>query len=90
MDTTEISTATYDAIIETAAKAHKDLALQFGMLAKLSKDEADYISKSGQLIDLMSGYDEEEVDAIFIEDPLSVGEFKDVLKRIGDNIAKIC
>jgi len=33
MDTTAISSTTYNAIIETAAKAHKDLALQFGMLA---------------------------------------------------------
>ena len=87
MDTTEISQTTYKAIIETAALAHKDLALQFGMLAKLSKNEADYIQKSGQLIDLMLGYNEEEVDAIFIENPLSMSEFKTVLKMIGDNIS---
>lgn len=89
MDTTEISQSTYNAIIETAANAHKDLALQFGMLAKLSKNEADYISKSGQLIDLMSGYDAEEIDAIFIENPLSVDAFKTALQTISGNISKL-
>jgi hypothetical protein len=89
MDTTDISPVTYKAIIETATKAHKDLALQFGMLAKLSKNEADYISKSGQLIDLMSGYDAEEVDAIFIENPLSLTEFRNALANIASNIESL-
>jgi hypothetical protein len=89
MDTTAISSTTYNAIIGTAAKAHKDLALQFGMLAKLSKNEGDYISKSGQLIDLMSGYNEEEVDAIFVEDPLSVEDFRHALQSIAANISEL-
>ncbi len=89
MDTREISPITYKAIIQEAADAHKDLALQFGMLAKLSKDEADYISKSQQLIELMSGYDAEEVDAIFIEDPLSLSDFRDALDNISVNISKL-
>ncbi|KAA5536801.1 hypothetical protein F0919_03785 [Taibaiella lutea] len=89
MDTTDISQATYNAIIETAAIAHKDLALQFGMLAKLSKNEADYIAKSGQLIDLMSGYDAEEVDAIFIDNPLNIEEFNNALKLIANNISNL-
>jgi hypothetical protein len=88
MDTRDISPNTYQAVIQEAADAHKDLALQFGMLAKLSKNEADYISKSRQLITLMSGYDEEEIDAIFIEEPLSKGDFMAALQRISANISK--
>lgn len=89
MDTRDISSNTYTAIIQEATNAHKDLALQFGMLAKMSKDEQDYISKSGQLIDLMSGYNEEEVDAIFIENPLSMTGFRQVLQTISTNISKL-
>lgn len=89
MDTRDISPDTYQAVIQEAADAHTDLALQFGMLAKLSKNEADYISKSKQLIELMSGYDAAEVDAIFIEEPLSKSDFMAVLQRITANISKL-
>lgn len=89
MDTRDISATTYKAIIQEATDVHKDLALQFGMLAKLSRDEQDYISKSMQLIDLMSSYNEEEVDAIFIENPLSVNDFKKTLQTISANISKL-
>lgn len=89
MNTNELSLKVYEAILLTAEQAHKDLALQFGMLAKLSKDEADYISKSKQLIALMQSYDADEVDAIFVENPLTVNAFKSTLQTITANVAAL-
>ena len=89
MDTRDLSPNTYKAIIQEAADAHKDLALQFGMLAKLSASEADYISKAQQLIALMQGYNDEEVDAIFVENPLSPAGFKGTLSNISNNISNL-
>lgn len=89
MDTRDLSATTYQAILTTATTAHKDLALQFGMLAKLSKDELDYIAKAKQLIGLMETYDADEVDAIFVESPLSVAEFNGALQSILLNISKL-
>jgi hypothetical protein len=89
MNTNELSLKVYQAILLAAEHAHKDLALQFGMLAKLSNNEADYISKSKQLIALMQSYDADEVDAIFVESPLSMEAFNDALQLIANNIFKL-
>lgn len=86
MDTRQLSPATYKAILGEAGSYHPDLALQFGMLARLSNTEADYISKSEELIGFMSGYKDADIDAVFLENPLSPEVFRDALNQISTNI----
>lgn len=86
MDTRAISADTYKAILVTAGDAHKDLALQFGLLAKISKDEQDYILKAEQLVNLMMQYSDEDIDAIFVEEPLSREDFLTALQTIYTNL----
>lgn len=89
MDTRDISGRTYKAILEEAEQAHHDLALQFGLLAKICDNEQDYIAKAGQLIKLMLQYPEADIDAIFLKDPLSPEAFHQVLHKISYNIAEL-
>jgi len=89
MDTRDITSNTYKAILEEAELAHHDLALQFGLLAKISDDEKDYISKAEQLVALMLQYPAEDIDAIFLNEPLSKEQFHKALYRIADNIANL-
>jgi hypothetical protein len=89
MDTRDISELTYKAILEEAEVAHHDLALQFGLLAKICTDEEDYIEKARQLAKLMLQYPEEDIDAIFLADPLTKEQFHQVLHKISYNIAEL-
>jgi len=89
MDTRDISEQTYKAVLDEAELAHHDLALQFGLLAKICSDEADYIAKSNQLIALMLQYPDEDIDAIFLENPLSRKAFHEALYKISDNLANL-
>lgn len=89
MDTRDISERTYKAILEEAELAHHDLALQFGLLTKICTDEEDYIGKAGQLTKLMLQYPEEDIDAIFLTDPLTKEQFHQVLHKISYNIAEL-
>ena len=89
MDTRDISERTYKAILEETEQAHHDLALQFGLLAKICTDEEDYIEKADQLVKLMLQYPEEDIDAIFLNDPLSKDQFHKVLHKISYNIAEL-
>lgn len=89
MDTRDISEHTYKAILGEAEQAHHDLALQFGLLAKICEDEADYIAKAEQLIALMLRYPEPDIDAIFLNEPLSKADFHQALYKISNNIAEL-
>ena len=89
MDTRAITAITYKAILEEAEMAHHDLALQFGLLAKISEDEQDYIQKADQLVVLMLQYPAADIDAIFLNEPLSKEQFHQALYRIADNIANL-
>jgi hypothetical protein len=89
MDTRDISEPTYNAILEEAEQAHHDLALQFGLLAKICSDEEDYIFKADQLVKLMLTYPDADIDAIFISDPLSREDFHQVLHKISYNISEL-
>lgn len=86
MDTRQLSPATYKAILDEAGSFHPDLALQFGMLARLSNNEQDYISKSIELIGFMLQYSDTEIDAVFLEAPLSTETFREALNHIAANI----
>ena len=86
MDTRQLRPATYKAILDEAGRFHPDLALQFGMLARLSVNEQDYIRKSEELISFMSQYNDADIDAVFLEAPLTTAEFNDALNHISANI----
>lgn len=46
MDTDDLTTKTYNAILGEAEKFHADLTLQFGLLSYDCNDEAEFIKKS--------------------------------------------
>lgn len=89
MDTRQLSAETYKAILGEAGRFHPDLALRFGMLAKLSKDEDDYIQKSEELIRFMTQYDDAAIDAVFLDNPLSPDAFHEALAHITSHIQKL-
>ena len=89
MDTRNISEPTYTAILDEAETAHHDLAMQFGLLAKICVNEEDYIDKAGQLVKLMLQYPDADIDAIFLKDPLSKEDFHQVLHKIAYNISEL-
>lgn len=89
MNTRAISENTYKAILGEAGQAHHDLALQFGLLARICTGEQDYITKAGELVSLMLRYPDEDIDAIFLDDPLSRNEFHEVLHKISANLSAL-
>ncbi|WP_106524946.1 hypothetical protein [Taibaiella chishuiensis] len=86
MDTRQLSPQTYKAILGEAGRFHPDLALRFGMLAKISESEADYIHKSAELIRFMQQYDDAAIDAVFLDNPLSPPAFRDALGHIANQL----
>ena len=86
MDTRQLSPETYKAILGEAGRFHPDLALRFGMLAKISSNETDYVLKSQELIQFMTQYDDAAIDAVFLDNPLSPTAFRDALNHIAGQI----
>jgi hypothetical protein len=50
MDTDDLSKKIYQAILLTAERFYRDLALRFGLLSYECSDEADYLIKAKALI----------------------------------------
>jgi hypothetical protein len=90
MDTDELSTQAYNAVMITAEKFNHNLTLQFGLLSYQCENESDYLQKAIELIKEWSEDIEDSIEEIFfdVKHPTEQ-EFKKVLLEIKNNISKV-
>ncbi len=62
MDTDNLSTEAYKAVIVEAEKLVHDLTIQFGVLASSCKDETEYLRKSKQIAQEIKELDNDELE----------------------------
>lgn len=89
MDTEDLTTKTYKAIMLEAEKFNHDLTLHFGLLSYQCEDEKQFIKKSEMLIDEMLQYDKNNRDDMFFGKPPKKKEFHIALQKIKENIKKL-
>ncbi len=90
MDTDELSTQAYNAVLIAAENFNHNLTLQFGLLSYRCENESDYLQKSIELIKEWSENIKDSIEEIFfdVEHPTKK-QFKKVLDEISNNIAKV-
>jgi hypothetical protein len=90
MDTDELSTQAYNAVIITAEKFNHNLTLQFGLLSYQCEKESEYLQKANHLVKEWGDDMEDSIEEIFfdVEHPTKQ-EFKKVLLEISNNISKV-
>lgn len=69
MDTDDLSTEAYQAILIEAEKFNHDLTLQFGVLASSCKDEKQYLLKAKKLIERIRKLDKHDLSDMFFGSP---------------------
>ncbi len=90
MDTDDLSTETYNAVILTSEKFNHELTLPFGILADACKDDNDYLVKAKKLIATWKGNLKFHSDNIFFDyPPPNVSSFERVLLTIEAKIDKV-
>ncbi len=67
MDTDELSSETYKAVIIEAEKFNHDLTLQFGVLASSCEDEKEYLHEAKKLIKEIKKLDMYNLSDIFFD-----------------------
>lgn len=89
MDTGDLTSKTYKAIMIEAERFHHDLTLQYGLLSYERKNEIDFIKVSLELTHEMMEYDENDLEDMFFGSPPGKYEFHDALKKILANISAL-
>ncbi len=89
IDTGNLKVNTYQAIMIEAERFDHNVTLQFGLLSYQSKDEADFIKKSKQLIKQMLNYNMAANDDMFFGEPPQKKDFHNALNKILENISSI-
>lgn len=89
MDTDNLSKETYEGVIEEAEQFDNDLTVQFGLVAEASKDEYEFLEKSGKLINQLKKMSEEQLEDIFTGMPPELEDFHETLDVIQENIEEI-
>ena len=89
LDTDDLFTKTYKAIMVEAEKFDHNLTLQLGILSYECDSEKEYIAKSEKLIRKMLKYNEDAIDDIFFGEPPAKEKFHRVLNKILTNISKL-
>ncbi|MDQ3049863.1 MAG: hypothetical protein M3Q95_03145 [Bacteroidota bacterium] len=87
MDTDDLSSKTYKAILVEAEKFNHDLTLQFGLLSYDCENEKEYIREVKILIKEIRDADDYEIDDIFFGNPPDRNDLNKALDRIDKNIA---
>ncbi len=67
MDTDDLSSKVYKAILVEAEKFNHDLTLQFGLLCCECDNEKEYIREALLLIEYIRKADDYEIEDIFLE-----------------------
>jgi hypothetical protein len=89
MDTDDLTTKTYNAILGEAERFHDDLTLQFGLLSYSCHDEAQFIKQSEALIGTIKKYSKADISDMFFGVPPPVDKLQVVLDKILVNISAL-
>jgi len=89
MDTDDLSSKTYKAILVEAEKFNDHLTLQFGLLSYECENEKEYIRKALLLIEDIRSADDFEIEDIFFGNPPERENLNKTLDRIIRNIKKL-
>ena len=89
MDTDELSTEAYNAIIIEAEKLIHDLTLHFGVLASSCKDESEYLDKSKRLAEKILQLNDFEVEDLLFGNIMDKNRLEFTLKKIISNIEQV-
>lgn len=89
MDTDDLSSKTYKAILVEAEKFNHDLTLQFGLLSYDCGNEQEYIREAKLLVNAIRNADDYEIDDIFFGNPPGRDELNKALDRIEQNISRL-
>jgi hypothetical protein len=89
MDTDDLTTKTYNAILGEAEKFHSDLTLQFGLLSYDCNNETEFIKKSEALIGAIKKYNKADISDMFFGDPPSINDLRKALDKILSNISAL-
>lgn len=87
MDTDDLSTEAYKAILSEAEKFSHDLTLHYGLLSYNCHDETEYLDKSEQLtMQLLSVNNKDHLEDLFWGNRPDINQLKKTLKKILSNI----
>lgn len=89
MDTDDLSTEAYKAIIIEAGKFHEDLRLQFGLMASSCENEKKYLIEAKKLIKEIKALDKSGLSDIFFGSPPEKKYLLSALKKIAANISEV-
>lgn len=89
MDTDDLSTETYTAIIIEAEKFDHDLTIQFGLMAASCKDEKGYIIKAKKLIEEIRKLDKYGLSDLFFGSEPDKKALHKTLDKILQNISDV-
>ena len=89
MDTDDLSSEAYDAVIIEAEKLIHDLTLQFGVLSSSCKDEKEYLEKSKQLPGEIKKLDNFELEDLFFGNVPNRKNMELTLNKIISNIEEV-
>jgi len=89
MDTDELSSEAYHAIIIEAEKFNHDLTLQFGVLASSCDNEKEYLHQAKEMIKKLEKIDESSLSIIFFDTFPEKIYFLICLQKILANISEV-
>lgn len=89
MDTDELSTEAYEAIIIEAEKFNHDLTLQFGVMASSCDNEKEYLRKAKKLVKEIRSLDENDLSDMFFGSPPHKSALNKTLDKILANITEV-
>jgi len=89
MDTDNLSTEAYKAVIIEAERLVHDLTLQFGVLASSCIDEAEYLKKSKELAQEIMELDDYELEDILFGNVPERDKLDSTLNQMIKNIDEV-
>ena len=89
MDTDDLSQETYKAIIIEAERFNHDLTLRFGLLARDSANEENYLNKSLRLIEKLKKARKVQLENIFFGSVPDTVQLTKTLDKIVENIEEV-
>lgn len=89
MDTDDLSSEAYDAILIEAEKLTHDLTLHYGLLSSDCKNESEYLDKAEKLTREISQVDDCELEDLFWGNPPDKNKLINTCKKILENIEKV-
>jgi hypothetical protein len=89
MDTDELSTEAYEAVIMEAEDFNHDLTTHFGLLAEDCKDEEEYLLEALKMATSLRKTRAYQLEDIFFEEIPDLKEFRKCLDKIVMNIKRV-